>query len=158
MAVCHRSASWVHLNVEDACASIKEGTYDMGSKRSATVVSSTALAGLLLVTGVASADQGNWSTGCAAGWTCMWEGTVGPSAAVASTIRDSNFTGDVYPSVGMALNNRVKHMQNRFTSTSVRGYSGADYTGTAWVSTIAGDTSGAYPFGTTAGMSSFKSC
>jgi len=131
----------------------------MNVKRSVVSIAITAgIAGLLVSSHPALADQGNWSTGCAAGWTCMWEGTVGPSASVASTARDSNFTGDTYPSVGRALNNRVKNMQNRFTSTSVRGYSGADYTGTAWVCTIAGDTSGAYPFGTTSGMSSFKSC
>lgn len=55
----------------------------MNVKRSVVSIAITAgIAGLLVSSHPALADQGNWSTGCAAGWTCMWEGTVGPSASV----------------------------------------------------------------------------
>lgn len=102
-------------------------------------------------------DQGNWSQGCAAGWACFWEGSISASQAIASTVRDSNFSGDSYAN-GNALNDRVQNRSNKFASTSVRAWSAADYLGTAYLCIGPGIDAGPYPFGTSSGLSSFKSC
>lgn len=119
-----------------------------------------ALCAAVLGTAASSAqavDQGNWSGGCAAGWACFWEGNIGSSGAIASTVRDSNFSGDTYAN-GNALNNRVLNRSNRFASTSVRAWSAADYLGTAYLCIGPGIDAGPYAFGSAAGLSSFKSC
>lgn len=131
----------------------------MQRKKRAAVLAAVATIAVTMFasSSVSAADQGNWTAGCAAGWTCMWEGGIGSSAAAASTQRDSNFSGDSYHN-GHALNNRVLNMQNRFSSTSVRGYSGATYSGTTYACLPPGYSEGAWPFGVAAGMTSFRSC
>lgn len=87
----------------------------------------------------------------------MWEGPIGSSQALASTQRDSNFAGDTYAN-GNNLNNRVYAMQNRFNSTSVRGFKFANYN-TALTACIGpGIGVGPLPFNVSDGMSSFRSC
>jgi len=117
---------------------------------------SLALAGLGVETAHA-VDQGNWSQGCAPGWACFWEGSISGSQAIASTVRDSNFSGDSYAN-GNALNDRVLNRSNKFASTSVRAWSAADYLGTAYLCIGPGVDAGPYSFGTSSGLSSFKSC
>lgn len=84
---------------------------------------------LLPAAGVAQGAQGNWSAGCAAGWTCFWHGAAYGSEAVASTIADSDFTGDTYGS-GHQLGDHVSSVQNRFVgSTHIGIYRDPSYFG-----------------------------
>lgn len=79
------------------------------------------------------------------------------SFALASTTRDSNFSGDTYAN-GNNLNNRVFGMQNRFNSTSVRGFKFSNYN-TALTACIGpGISVGPLPVNVSDGMSSFRSC
>jgi hypothetical protein len=137
-----------------------KGGRDMADCHGRRRVSAIVLSALVWTASTQStaADQGNWTQGCAPGWVCHWEGAINGSAAVSSTARDSDFTGDTFVGTGRALNDRVKFRWNRFTSVSVRAYSAFMYGGTVWLCIGPGIQAGPYPLGVDGGMSSFKSC
>jgi len=126
----------------------------------------------LLVLGLAepalAADQGDWQHGQVnAVYNChnrgagvMYEGDYRTSGVrcMASNLRDSYFSNDYYGNLSNhRLNDRVLNMENYFTTIRIRAYHDSNY---VTPSTCIGGRIiiGPYAFGTSSGLSSFKSC
>lgn len=105
----------------------------------------------------AAEDFGNWQFGCAPGWTCFWQGDVNVGQASASTTKDSNFTNNIYANL-TPVDNRVRTMQNRFNTTSVRAFLNTGYNSPAAGCLPAGFIQGPFPVSPNNGLSSFRAC
>ena len=108
-----------------------------------------------------AADYGNWDGNYCGdrGEGCFWNGAISASRMTSSNERDSNFNNNYFGGgTSLQLNDRVKYMDNRFTTLKLRAYHNADY---ITASTCIGGGVSIGPYvndGSNAGLPSFKSC
>lgn len=114
-----------------------------------------------------AADQGNWTPACdplaPQPKVCMLRYIGGVGGNLASSLRDSNFTGDIYPLGNGPMNDHVTYVQNNFFNTETRAFRNADYNNNGFDvgTTCIPRRTNVGPYsddGSAKGLSSFKNC
>ncbi len=106
-----------------------------------------------------ASDQGNWrDDGCSSFFAsgCFWRGEPGTFPELSSSIRDSDFSNDLYLT-NQGLNDGVKVWKNNFSTLHLQAFLDSNYRRPSFC-LAGGQLAGPYPIQQRDGLSSFKSC